>query len=616
MSASASIFEADQTLRRRRPSGDESAGATTSSLRSIRSNTTPRTRVSRRARPAQAGPIISIWDVATIGLLFFYLYLAPYTKVEESFNLQAAYDLIEHGPQNPQIFDNLAYPGVVPRTFVGPLVIYCLTYPLKLLSMPLFTWQYIVRGVLGLAVGISLARIRRAVHNDFGPVAANWYGAFTAAQFHLTFWGTRTLPNTFAFVLVNSAFALWIGSPRTMPTDIEEESFGEPYALKMTALLVFTSAVFRCDVALLTAAILIGEFTRTPFVPVIKHAMKTGQFSVLITTVVDSWFWQQVTWPELSVFQFNTVKNGSEAYGVMPYHAYFSRLLPKMSPLGIPLVTYAFGVEPRTRRYTVPVAAFVALYSFLPHKEWRFIIYALPIMNAMAGVAVAHISRPSADWRKTRRSAVLALKFYVLAHFAASFFMAYVSSFNYPGGEALARANHDIYPYPTAASESLSEADRPYVHLDAPTAISGASLFGQDRRIRYSKNETYSTPEEYFKEGFTHLITADPHFHLGLRDELNQEAWTPVEVIYGYAGLERYPGGLTAWAKDVIHRAGDVLRQDKLTRAALMILDDDPIVAQPKTRPLSVWDVPVIPVMIRLEPKLWILESIRYPVFP
>lgn len=69
-------------------------------------------------------------------LILLHLYVSPYTKVEESFNIQAIHDILIHGipyKNADQFFtanyDHVSFPGSVPRTFVGALILSGLSRP-------------------------------------------------------------------------------------------------------------------------------------------------------------------------------------------------------------------------------------------------------------------------------------------------------------------------------------------------------------------------------------------------------------------------------------------------------------------------------------------------------
>jgi alpha-1,6-mannosyltransferase len=73
------------------------------------------------------------WQVAAFifpFLVLLHLYVAPYTKVEESFNIQATHDILGYGVPTQNVlrrfkaqFDHMEFPGAVPRTFLGALML-------------------------------------------------------------------------------------------------------------------------------------------------------------------------------------------------------------------------------------------------------------------------------------------------------------------------------------------------------------------------------------------------------------------------------------------------------------------------------------------------------------
>jgi alpha-1,6-mannosyltransferase len=156
---------------------------------------------------------MDVTDLIVLFSIVFHLLCCPYTKVEESFNMQAMHDFLEYGYKIVE-FDHLQFPGVVPRTFIGSLFIALLSYPfhsmLMVFGFSKIYSQILCRLVLGLISWVSVVNFRSGVSHRFSQRTSQLTMVLIAVQFHLCFYMSRTLPNTFALIFCLHAFGYWL----------------------------------------------------------------------------------------------------------------------------------------------------------------------------------------------------------------------------------------------------------------------------------------------------------------------------------------------------------------------------------------------------------------------
>ncbi|KAK0748266.1 Alg9-like mannosyltransferase family-domain-containing protein, partial [Apiosordaria backusii] len=406
-------------------------------------------------------------------LILIHLIIAPYTKVEESFNIQATHDVLVYGTPTSNIhsklsntYDHFTFPGAVPRTFVGPVLLAGISQPIILL-FGFQHAQFIVRALLGLFNAFSLHIFTRNLRQAYGPATARWYLLLQSSQFHVLFYASRTLPNMFAFGLTTLASSYLLPNPKN------NKSTPRRQRLAIT-MFVFAAVIFRSEVALLLATNLL-YLILLPAISIEQIIFPFLAFFViaLATSVpIDSYFWQKPLWPELWGFFYNVVEKKASNWGTSPWYYYFISAIPRLlvNPLSytvlIPYSLYHPALSPAAKKLVIPSLLFVAIYSLQPHKEARFIFYVVPSLTAAAALGAAALSRKSQLF-------TIVLFGSVLASFAISSGMLLVSSLNYPGGEALSYLATSL-----AGSSSTNPGEVVPIHADVLSCMTGVTLFG------------------------------------------------------------------------------------------------------------------------------------------
>ncbi|KAI8912447.1 Alg9-like mannosyltransferase family-domain-containing protein [Gorgonomyces haynaldii] len=422
-----------------------------------------------------------------------HILVAPYTKVEESFNMQAVHDLVYHTD-----FDHLNFPGVVPRTFIGPLFVSLIVYPFKFLVSK-HLMLYLVRFAVAGLHAATTSFLNKMVKKKYGKAVSRWFIGLLLVQFHLMFWGSRTLPNVFGLMLFELGLGFWI------KTD---------YYYMLICLSV-SSLVFRAEISLLSGLLVLQDIFLLKkysfglaFVAVLPWAV----VAIVSTVVVDSYFWQYWVWPEFQVFFFNGIQQESYRWGVSPWHAYWTNLLPKIAP--VPFGLFIYGVFVKQIEHLYPFATLVIGFttgmSFIGHKEWRFVMYCVPLLNLMGALVLDRLR-----FSKSVLDKLVYLGSHLLLSVSAigSIFMLYCSGLNYPGAFAL---------------ESVHQMQKPCrIHIDPYSAMNGITRFQEIPGCTYSKNETLKD-----FQSFDYLLTNDPKKHPGFKR---------VHVVQGFERVVLYP---------------------------------------------------------------------------
>lgn len=271
------------------------------------------------------------------------------------------------------------------------------------------------------------------------------------------------------------------------------------------------------------------------------------------------------------MLHFNAYLNKSHEYGTSPWHWYFTSALPRALLAGLPLALAALPAVPRARGLVLLPCCFVGAYSLLPHKELRFVLYVVPLLNAAAAATLARLHRalpplavvyapgggaaaqpspfaPSGPTTKRKpraslqaRAAALLGRLAVvgallLSLVCSGLFLA-ASRRNYPGGEALEALHGMVTP-----REAQRRRGGLRVHVGVDAAMSGVSRFlERPAPWSYSKDESLSTAQDFQRFGY---LLAAPGAEVG--------GFEVAHVAEGFARFQLWPPALLTEPKVLV----------------------------------------------------------------
>jgi alpha-1,6-mannosyltransferase len=317
-------------------------------------------------------------------------------------------------------------------------------------------------------------------------------------------------------------------------------------------LLTIAGVVFRSELAILVGTITMYLFLtkRISVTSIIPAGLGGAIIGLLCTVPLDSFFWQSFPlWPEWTGFYYNTIQGHSADWGVSPWHFYFFNALPRLllNPatylLCIPVAILNIATRRRSLDLLNPLLTFIALYSFLPHKEWRFILYAIPGLTAVSAAGASWI------WTHRSKSAMytllsISLVVSVVLSFLTSTALLAISSLNYPGGQALHVLHTSLPHHPPSNQHHF------HVYVDNLASQTGVTRFLGNHRgaqtiydvleaqeIRQSRTWTYDKTEDpsallnpFFWTKFDYVLAEHPEKVIG--------SWAVVHVVYGFGGVK------------------------------------------------------------------------------
>ncbi|XP_008335169.1 GPI mannosyltransferase 3 [Cynoglossus semilaevis] len=274
------------------------------------------------------------------------------------------------------------------RGFSYPLlfaVLYKILYLLNYDSVLLLKW--IPRIFQALLAAFADVKFFFLVRSFESQDVAKWTFFCHLCSWFTWFCCTRTLTNTMETTITSLALCYFpLAGSKT-------------HSSKKYLALVAMAVIFRPTALIVWFPLLMYHFWKEDNKQrLITHSyIPLGVSAVMISTTIDCIFYGKWTMVQFNFLKFNIFHGVADFYGSHPWHWYFTQGFAVV--MGPHLPFFLHGSVLAIKKHKILLATVVwtvVVYSFLPHKEFRFIYPVLPFCMVFCGASLANLKA----WRR------------------------------------------------------------------------------------------------------------------------------------------------------------------------------------------------------------------------
>ncbi|XP_069795023.1 GPI mannosyltransferase 3 isoform X2 [Narcine bancroftii] len=269
------------------------------------------------------------------------------------------------------------------RGYTYPLIFACFYKFLQILkkdTVQLLIW--VPRLVQSFLAGLADVTLYSIVKKQANAEIAKWAYFSQLCSWFTWYCSTRTITNSMEAVLTSFILFYYpLQGPKT-------GSSSKYVAVTALAFVVRPTAV------ILWLPLLFSHFWReAKKLDLLLHRfLPVGCLAFGISLIVDRIFYGEWVIVQWNFLRFNVIQNMGSFYGSHSWYWYFTQGFPVIMGTHLPFFFHGCLLAPKKIRiFLMAVLWTLIAYSFLSHKEFRFIYPTLPICMVFCGYSLANL---------------------------------------------------------------------------------------------------------------------------------------------------------------------------------------------------------------------------------